>query len=595
MWPGWTDAFVRHARAAAARVEAPLLRLSLQRRIVVFVTCVVVAIVLAFAFLGSQAVSQSTAATLQERQATAVVMARHLDDFVGDGQASLSVVATELVDDQGELERDRAGEVMDRAMQQLYLYFATLMLLSPDGQPIATAPPVAAFELTPAAHAVLERARETQRQAVSNRLRLPTADTDGMLFVAPVVRNGRVLALVAGTMPLPHPALTSLSTSLHLGETGHMEVIDADGQLLASQGLDNETTTEHPDFYLPMLRSGSAGVGRAYSAHEAEWHIMAFAPLSDAPWGVGVGQTEAETFAATVELRDRTLAAAAAALALTLGFAWIGTQSVVKPIRALTRAGERMATGDLSEPIDLPQPDEIGRLARVLDTMRQRLRRGIDEAAEWNHQLEARVRQRTRELETSNRYLHTMMRVATAANAGTDHEPVMRIALETLVATLHARGAWVSLYDADSPRLRLVSEYRLPPSVRACEVDIDRHDAFCIQTHVLAHRPCWVAPIRVDHRPLGVLCLVGRPRQELGVEAQDLLLGVAQQIGMALQKARLADDRARLEASRRMEVLRAEFLASVSHELRTPLGFIKGYATTLLRQDVHWDAAQQRE
>jgi two-component system sensor histidine kinase KdpD len=64
---------------------------------------------------------------------------------------------------------------------------------------------------------------------------------------------------------------------------------------------------------------------------------------------------------------------------------------------------------------------------------------------------------------------------------------------------------------------------------------------------------------------------------------------------MTFQKARLAEDRARLEAARRMEVLRAELLASVSHELRTPLGFIKGYATTLRREDVHWDAAQQAE
>jgi len=36
-------------------------------------------------------------------------------------------------------------------------------------------------------------------------------------------------------------------------------------------------------------------------------------------------------------------------------------------------------------------------------------------------------------------------------------------------------------------------------------------------------------------------------------------------------------------------------LATVSHELRTPLASIKGFATTLLRQDVSWDAETQRE
>jgi signal transduction histidine kinase len=41
--------------------------------------------------------------------------------------------------------------------------------------------------------------------------------------------------------------------------------------------------------------------------------------------------------------------------------------------------------------------------------------------------------------------------------------------------------------------------------------------------------------------------------------------------------------------------LQDDFLATISHELRTPLGFIKGYTTTLLRQDTSWDANTQRE
>ena len=32
-----------------------------------------------------------------------------------------------------------------------------------------------------------------------------------------------------------------------------------------------------------------------------------------------------------------------------------------------------------------------------------------------------------------------------------------------------------------------------------------------------------------------------------------------------------------------------EFISTISHELRTPLGFIKGYVTTLLREDVDWN------
>jgi len=41
--------------------------------------------------------------------------------------------------------------------------------------------------------------------------------------------------------------------------------------------------------------------------------------------------------------------------------------------------------------------------------------------------------------------------------------------------------------------------------------------------------------------------------------------------------------------------LKDALISTVSHELRTPLAAIKGYATTLLRKDVAWDAATTRE
>lgn len=43
------------------------------------------------------------------------------------------------------------------------------------------------------------------------------------------------------------------------------------------------------------------------------------------------------------------------------------------------------------------------------------------------------------------------------------------------------------------------------------------------------------------------------------------------------------------------EQIKNQLLSTVSHELRTPLASIKGFATTLLRQDVRWDDATQRE
>jgi PAS domain S-box-containing protein len=47
--------------------------------------------------------------------------------------------------------------------------------------------------------------------------------------------------------------------------------------------------------------------------------------------------------------------------------------------------------------------------------------------------------------------------------------------------------------------------------------------------------------------------------------------------------------------SREAEELRSTFVSVVSHELQTPIAIIKGYASTLAREDAHWDAATARE
>lgn len=60
-------------------------------------------------------------------------------------------------------------------------------------------------------------------------------------------------------------------------------------------------------------------------------------------------------------------------------------------------------------------------------------------------------------------------------------------------------------------------------------------------------------------------------------------------ISQLFNHQRLVERIANLEAERRLAQLQEDFIAAVSHELNTPLGFIKGYTTTLLREDAEWD------
>jgi two-component system sensor histidine kinase KdpD len=62
-----------------------------------------------------------------------------------------------------------------------------------------------------------------------------------------------------------------------------------------------------------------------------------------------------------------------------------------------------------------------------------------------------------------------------------------------------------------------------------------------------------------------------------------------------LERKALSEARAELESVQKQMRLQDDFVSTISHELRTPLGFIKGYSTSLLREDTKWDEKTQRE
>ena len=62
--------------------------------------------------------------------------------------------------------------------------------------------------------------------------------------------------------------------------------------------------------------------------------------------------------------------------------------------------------------------------------------------------------------------------------------------------------------------------------------------------------------------------------------------------GLLIGRGRIFYD---VTADRKLDHMKSRLVSTVSHELRTPLASIKGYATTLLADDVEWDVQSQRE
>jgi signal transduction histidine kinase len=102
-------------------------------------------------------------------------------------------------------------------------------------------------------------------------------------------------------------------------------------------------------------------------------------------------------------------------------------------------------------------------------------------------------------------------------------------------------------------------------------------------------------PLKRGKKTIGALVLIrfgGPPFTGKEVQTVEFIAG---HVAHLLERENLINTIQNIEDSQRMWKMQEDFVATVSHDLRTPLGFIKGYTTTLLREDTNWDVDTYRE
>jgi len=103
------------------------------------------------------------------------------------------------------------------------------------------------------------------------------------------------------------------------------------------------------------------------------------------------------------------------------------------------------------------------------------------------------------------------------------------------------------------------------------------------------------APLVQGEKKIGVIVLIRFGGPEYSEKDISRFEYVAENVAHLLERERLVTTIRKIEGSQRMWKMQENFVATVSHDLRTPLGFIKGYTTTLLREDTEWDIPTYRE
>lgn len=386
---------------------ARLARIGLQRRIILYVTGGLLVVMAAYSAVSLQAVRQSTDQVFRERLMVAGSVARQMDDDLSHLQAAMNDVATVVGTDLANHQQDQAQQALHSLCQDWSSYDSlqgpcTVLLADPQGIVLWSDQTGAALPSADvASQRVFRDALRMQRASIEDEFS-PNAPGHGSLWLAtPVIASGRLQAVILGSLDLSQVS-QRLAPLLQTDQPGYsLELMDQDGIVLSATQPQSQW---RPSDHFPLVKQllgkeqGGSAAHAVPAGSSGPAHIIAFVPLRTVPWGVTLEEPQDAAFVLPRALQNQLLIFGAIVLLAGLALAWVTTRAVVRPVNALIDATQHLAAGDLDHPLDRAAEDEVGRLARAFDDMRLQLKQSRAEITRWQHELEERVQQRTREL-----------------------------------------------------------------------------------------------------------------------------------------------------------------------------------------------------
>ena len=589
-------------------------KLTLGRKIALMTAAMLVLGVGGFGYLTVQALDQSTDTMLEERLTTAHLIADYADEVLWRSLEELNITAQEIEFDSLPDEIEQQVNTLDRTYSRMSISTLNFYLLNEEGHVIwSKADYPELVDLDMSSYSGIGETIESGDAGISGLTTAPATETPA-IFLSSATKNDQHenTSTLVVAIDLASSSISGFIQPIELGESGYVEIVDNTGFVIARTEPGRELTpfemSDHPLRFAELIRAGEPTVGKCHTCHEAGRQseikdVLAFAPLSTAPWGVAIRQSEDEALAPTRELRQRLLFVGGGLLAIALLLVWVTTRHVVRRINTLTTACNTIADGDLSSSVSNMGKDEVGTLAQTFDNMRIKLKVSYEE-----------LEQRTKELSS----LLTVSEILTST-----------VELNKILDAVVAKAIEV-IPDADGGALLLESTNRdelVVQSVAGLEIgSLTRpvlssagDSSLCCTseqddegTKNIAKEICATflqsdtvrpkaqssicAPIVCKSQCIGSLVIVSlRDAKAFSESDLSLIQAIAYYITIAIEREQLAKEAEQTEALREVDRLRSEFISSVSHELRTPLTSIKGYTTSLLRQDVSWDEETKQE
>jgi signal transduction histidine kinase len=351
---------------------------------------------------------------------------RALDDRVLKGRLeAISTVSAhfdaELTDDLEALQRlassvsgtvgEPGSEAAQRAIREVTHYFRhreAVFILDREGRTVVQEPrneEPASGAASPVLADVL----------AGGRPRITALESDGrgqVIHELVPIRgwDGQIVGVAGGTFDPRRRDFGKMLAYLRRGSTGVADLVDARGHVIASTDTSRiGGTSECRNQIGELIQQKREFTGRCNECH---WRygvdvdakdVFSLSSLTAAPWAIVVRQAPDEALPTEGAVSwPAVVAILLLQVGLTAVFSWGAARSVTGPVEVLTGEAERIAGGQLAAPIPDLGEDEVGRLGKSLDRMRDSLRGMMDRVARVNEDLERRVAERTQALAEAN-------------------------------------------------------------------------------------------------------------------------------------------------------------------------------------------------
>ena len=321
---------------------------------------------------GGLALDRRLAAELEERARSELAMApKILADRNAGRSDALMMRAKEL---SGRPELARALLAGDR---QEALVLARAALSAPDEEPVVVGPEGSAWSESAPDSATVAETRQGRMPVVFGH----RSAGHFRLSLAPVQSDGRWAGAVGVLVPL------GSKTTDELAALTRSEVV-----LIGIGG--NPTAASTGSGLWPALSDSAAAWSGDSTVHEmaapsGERYWATVTPLGDAGHALFLRDVAGE-LALLPDLRRSALLAVGIALGVALLLGGLLAARMSRPVRALSRASERLADGDFSAPVPSSRIREIDSVGRAFREMRSSLSETIAELREANWELQDR-------------------------------------------------------------------------------------------------------------------------------------------------------------------------------------------------------------